>query len=271
MRACYLLLLVLFTALFSGFSDNASELPAKPSIRVATFNVSIEASNYLSREELANHPSRSVIVKENLSHGEHPQIKNIAEIIQRTRPDILLLNEFDYVATPQDGIELFINNYLKVSQNQQTSIDYPYFYIAPVNTGMASPYDLDNDGKKAGVAGDAYGFGYYPGQYAMALLSRYPIDHKRIRSFQTFLWNAMPNALVPQNDDGSPWYSSEEWENLRLSSKSHWDIPIKTNNGTINIIAAHPTPPNFDGVEDRNGKRNHDEIRLINNYISNAS
>ena len=30
-----------------------------------------------------------------LSNSDHPQISNIAEIIQRVRPDILLLNEFD--------------------------------------------------------------------------------------------------------------------------------------------------------------------------------
>jgi len=80
-----------------------------------------------------------VIVKQLLSGGEHSQIRNIAEIIQRVRPDILLLNEFDYISAPQEGIELFIDNFLNKSQNGQASIDYPYYYIAPVNTGLASP------------------------------------------------------------------------------------------------------------------------------------
>ncbi|MGL5872665.1 MAG: esterase-like activity of phytase family protein, partial [Xenococcaceae cyanobacterium] len=31
---------------------------------------------------------------------------------------------------------------------------------------------------------------------------------------------------------------------------------------------SHPTPPVFDGAEDRNGKRNHDEIRLFADYIT---
>lgn len=252
-----------------GYRFNAEA--SKPTIRVATFNVSIEATNYLSRKEVEKDPSRSSIVKRFLASGDHPQIKNIAEIIQRTRPDIILLNEFDYIADSKQGIELFIKNYLNVSQNEQSAIDFPYYYIAPANTGLASPFDLDNDGKKSGIAGDAYGFGYYPGQYAMALLSRYPMKHKQIRTFQTFLWKDMPNALQPRNDDGSPWYSAEEWAHLRLSSKSHWDIPIETDAGIINIIAAHPTPPTFDGAEDRNGKRNHDEIRLISDYLSNES
>ncbi|MEO1274248.1 MAG: endonuclease/exonuclease/phosphatase family protein, partial [Pseudomonadota bacterium] len=29
------------------------------------------------------------------------------------------------------------------------------------------------------------------------------------------------------------------------------------------LVAAHPTPPVFDGPENRNGRRNHDEIRLL--------
>ena len=34
---------------------------------------------------------------------------------------------------------------------------------------------------------------------------------------------------------------------------------------------AHPTPPVFDGPEDRNGRRNHDEIRLFADYVSTES
>jgi len=252
-----------------SFNISGHNTDKQSSLRVATFNVSIEATNYLTRNEIANDPSQSAIVTTLLARGDHPQIKNIAEIIQTVRPDIILLNEFDYIDNPKYGIELFIKNYLNVSQNAQTSIDFPYYYIAPVNTGIATIYDLDNDGKKNGIAGDAYGFGYYPGQYAMTLLSRYPIKHEQIRTLQTFLWKEMPNALQPVNDDGSQWYSTDEWAELRLSSKSHWDIPIETDNGVINIIAAHPTPPTFDGAEDRNGKRNHDEIRLITDYLSN--
>jgi len=272
MKTSYGLIVALLSTgtLLSGCWHGSSNNDNSKTIRVATFNVSIEATNYLTRKEIAEDPSRSQIVKDLLARGNHPQIKNIAEIIQRTRPDIVLLNEFDYIPAPEQGIKSFIKNYLNISQNEQPSIDYPYYYIAPANTGIASPYDLDNDGKKTGIAGDAFGFGYYSGQYAMVLLSRYPIRKEKIRHFQTFLWKDMPNALRPKNEDGSPWYSAEEWAHLRLSSKSHWDIPVETDAGLLNIIAAHPTPPTFDGVEDRNGKRNHDEIRFISDYLSNA-
>jgi endonuclease/exonuclease/phosphatase family metal-dependent hydrolase len=37
---------------------------------------------------------------------------------------------------------------------------------------------------------------------------------------------------------------------------------------TVHLLAAHPTPPTFDGPEDRNGTRNHDEIRFWADYVS---
>ncbi|MCA9283375.1 MAG: endonuclease/exonuclease/phosphatase family protein, partial [Phycisphaerales bacterium] len=67
------------------------------------------------------------------------------------------------------------------------------------------------------------------------------------------------------------WYAPEELAVLPLSSKSHWDVPVILDNGaTVHILASHPTPPVFDGPEDRNGRRNHDEIRLIADYINGA-
>jgi hypothetical protein len=42
------------------------------------------------------------------------------------------------------------------------------------------------------------------------------------------------------------------------------DTPI----GRIHLLAAHPTPPVFDGPERRNAARNHDEIRLWAEYVS---
>ncbi len=37
---------------------------------------------------------------------------------------------------------------------------------------------------------------------------------------------------------------------------------------TVHFLVSHPTPPVFDGPEDRNGTRNHDEIRLWADYVS---
>lgn len=233
-------------------------------LRVATFNVSMEATNYQQKGQALDSQKLSKL----LQNGQHQQIKNIAEIIQRVRPDVILLNEFDYIAEPNKGVQAFVNNYLAQPQADQQPISYPYFYIAPVNTGLPTPYDLDNDGKQSNYGGDAQGFGLYEGQYGMVVLSKYPIKKERARTLQAFLWKDMPDHKVTIDPTTrQPWYSEQEWQNLRLSSKSHWDLPIEVNGKLFHLLAMHPTPPVFDGEEDRNGNRNHDEIRLMADYI----
>lgn len=238
-------------------------------LRVATFNVSMEADNYVSGGAVPNGDELFIA----LADAEHPQIRNIAEIIQRVRPDIILLNEFDYLPDLKKGVHAFLTNYLSKSQQGATAISYPYVFLAPVNTGVDSGVDLSNDGMKSGKEGDAFGYGKYPGQYGMVLLSRYPIVTSDIRTFQRFLWKDMPNGLLTTitNEAGQQWYSDEAQSVFRLSSKSHWDVPVNVNGEVIQILASHPTPPVFDGPEDRNGKRNHDEIRFWSDYVSGGS
>ncbi|MDX1678465.1 endonuclease/exonuclease/phosphatase family protein, partial [Arsukibacterium sp.] len=237
---------------------------ATAEVKVATFNVSMESTNYLPAGQTGN----GKILARILADGDNQQVKNIAAIIQRVRPDILLLNEFDYIAQPEQGIQAFINNYLNKSQQGSEAIDYPYFYYATVNTGQPSPFDLDNDGRASGVGSDAWGFGYYPGQYGMAILSKFPIDKPNVRTFQHFKWRDMPGFMPTRKPDGSPWYSEEAWQQMPLSSKSHWDVPVIVNGKTVHLLASHPTPPVFDGPENRNGIRNHDEIRFWLDYLN---
>jgi hypothetical protein len=236
------------------------------SVRIATFNVSMEASNYLPRGAM---PTGEELF-DNLKTSDNQQIRNIAEIIQRVRPDIILLNEFDYTSDATKGPLAFINHYLTISQQGAEPIDYPYFYVAPVNTGVPSGVDLNHNSVSTDNGGDTFGFGLYPGQYGMVLLSKYPIQQNNIRTFQHFLWKDMPNGLLNsvKTEDGKDWYSPQAKSVFRLSSKSHWDVPITLANKTVHILASHPTPPVFDGPENRNGKRNHDEIRFWSDYIS---
>ncbi|MEM7758364.1 MAG: phytase [Cyanobacteria bacterium P01_A01_bin.40] len=225
-------------------------------IRFATYNVSL---NRTAEGELIT----------DLSTPDNEQAKNVAEVIQRNNPDIVLLNEFDFDAEGT-AIELFQENYLGVSQNGVAPVEYPYVYLAPSNTGIPSGLDFDNDGSTDG-AGDAFGFGFYPGQFAMVLLSKYPIVEEDVRTFQNFIWQDMPGALLPDDlttPEPQDFYSPEELEAFRLSSKSHWDIPIEVNGEVIHVLASHPTPPVFDGEEDRNGRRNHDEIRFWSDYVT---
>jgi hypothetical protein len=204
-----------------------------------------------------------------LQTGTDPQIGAVAEIIQRVRPDILLVNEFDYEPGGA-ALDLFRENYLEVGRNGADPIDYPYAYTAPSNTGVPSGFDLDNNGAVGGP-NDAFGFGLFTGQFGMAVFSMYPIEAQEVRTFQTFLWKDMPGALLPDDPATSApadWYSPAELDVFRLSSKSHWDVPIDIGPRTLHFLVSHPTPPVFDGPEDRNGTRNHDEIRFWADYVT---
>ena len=238
------------------------------SVRVATFNAFLNrsaAGELLS--DLADPANPSATQAARID-----QIRAVAEIIQRVRPDVLLLNEFDFDAQGT-GLKLFQKNFLSKSQNGAKPIYYRYKFNQPSNTGIPSGFDLDNDGNIGGPEGsfdyadDSFGFGQFEGQFAMAMLSRYPIDYKRARTFQKFLWADMPGALLPRLN-GNDWYSPEELAIVRLSSKSHWDVPVIVKGKRVHILAAHPTPPVFDGLEDRNGRRNHDEIRFWVDYVT---
>ncbi|OZG71547.1 endonuclease [Hahella sp. CCB-MM4] len=229
-------------------------------VRFATFNASL---NRNSGGELIS----------DLSDSGNAQAQAVAEIIQRARPDVLLINEFDY---DQDGeaARLFQQNYLSLSQHGAEPVEYPYVYLAPSNTGIPSGFDLNNDGivGESGfdLANDAFGFGTFAGQYGMVVYSRYPILKWHVRTFQNFLWKDMPGAMLPDNPETPEphdWFSPQELGVVRLSSKSHWDIPLLVAGRIVHILASHPTPPVFDGPEDRNGTRNHDEIRFWADYI----
>jgi myo-inositol-hexaphosphate 3-phosphohydrolase len=268
MRLRIALFMALFALLASAHATAAPAQPAAtlaedaiPTVRFATFNASL------------NRNAAGQLVTD-LSAPGNAQAATVAEIIQRVRPDVLLINEFDYVEGGQ-AAQLFQQNYLGVSHNGTEPITYTYRYVAPSNTGIATGFDLNNNGTavitpgQPGYGDDAFGFGAFPGQFGMAVYSQYEIDEEQIRTFQKFLWKDMPGALLPTNPaTGQPWYSAEELAVFRLSSKSHWDLPINVEGRIIHFLVSHPTPPVFDGTEDRNGKRNHDEIRFWADYIT---
>jgi Endonuclease/Exonuclease/phosphatase family len=239
------------------------------SVRFATFNLSLNRSAAGLLVDHLSHPEVDDVFRR--------QARNNAEVIQRTRPDVLLINEFEFA--PQ-AVELFRRNFLEVSQNGARPIHYRYAFIAPSNTGVATGFDLNNNGAivttpgAPGYGDDAFGFGAFPGQFGMVVYSKYPILRGRVRTFQFFRWKDMPGARLPDDPATSApadWYSPDELNVFRLSSKSHWDLPIRIGKETVHFLVSHPTPPVFDGPEDRNGTRNHDEIRFWADYISGGS
>ena len=262
-RKHYLILLIVLVIVFVlGTVSSAQAVSqgdkGKPDpVRFSTFNASLNRFN-----------AGQLI--QDLSTPGNAQARTVAEIIQRTRPEVLLINEFDYDdqggANDSLAAQLFQDNYLSVPHNGAEAIEYEYRFVMPSNTGIPSGRDLDKNGTIGGP-GDAFGFGFFPGQYGMAVFSQYPIDYEAARTFQLFLWKDMPDAMLPVNPDGSDWYDEGDLEIFRLSSKSHWDVPILINGKTVHFLTSHPTPPVFDGPEDRNGTRNNDEIRFWADYI----
>jgi Endonuclease/Exonuclease/phosphatase family len=248
-------LLALDGAALAAAGEGASGGDDGRRVRFATFNASL------------NRAAEGQLIAD-LSTPDNLQAQNAAETIQRTRPDVLLINEFDFDARGE-AARLFQRNYLSVGHNGAAPIHYPFRFVAPSNTGIPSGFDLDNDGTVGGP-NDAFGFGAYPGQFGMAVFSRFPILRRHVRTFQHFLWKDMPGALLP-DDPATPapadWYSPEELDVFRLSSKSHWDLPVLIGGRVVHTLVSHPTPPVFDGPEDRNGTRNFDEIRLWADYV----
>jgi hypothetical protein len=247
--------------------------PPEP-VRFATFNASLnrgvagQALSDLSAPFDLSEPDATL-------RARRAQAANVAETIQRVRPEVLLINEFDF--EPGNALATaFQDNYLSVSHNGSTPIEYPFVFVAPSNTGIPSGMDFSNDGIVGGP-NDAFGFGFFPGQFGLAVFSQHPILADEIRTFQEFLWKDMPGALLPDNPATpapADWYSPAELEIFRLSSKSHWDVPIDIGGTMVHFLVSHPTPPVFDdppafpaGV-DFNGRRNFDEIRLWADYVT---
>lgn len=243
-----------------------------------------------------------------LKNPDQPRLKRLAEIIQRVRPNVILLNEIAYDQedapgfakgdTPGQNAARFCDNFLRVAQAPDVQPLKFRAFMAPVNTGQPSGMDLDKNGAvvktypapgpsdAAGFspehsdaardyAGDCWGFGTFPGQYAMALLvdERLAIREKDVRTFRLLPWDYVPGAFVPvESDQRTAWYPTEVLEVFRLSSKSHWDVPVELPGGAVlHFLCSHPTPPAFDGPEKRNARRNHDEIRFWVDYLENAS
>lgn len=88
----------------------------------------------------------------------------------------------------------------------------------------------------------------------MVLLSHFPIDADAARTFQHFLWKDMPGALLPTDPvTQQPWYSQEDLQVFRLSSKSHWDVPIHIPVSTMPLKAAAGVPK--DGQQQGRGSK----------------
>jgi Endonuclease/Exonuclease/phosphatase family len=209
-------------------------------VRVATFNTELQRDG----------PG---LMLRDIRRDKDPQIAAVVEVIRQTAPDVLALQGIDWDYENQ-GLNAL------VERIEEAGLIYPYRLALRPNSGMASQFDLDGDGRLGGP-GDSQGYGSFSGQGGLAVLSRYPINTDAVRDLSPLLWQALPGAVLP-TDRGGPFPSIEAQAAQRLSSTAHWIVPIDLPSGPLHLMTFQAAPPVFDGPEDRNGLRNRDEIRL---------
>ena len=189
-----------------------------------------------------------------LARGEDDQINAVLKVIAAADADVLALQGIDYDLTGEA-----LSRFAKAA-------GYPHHFALRPNTGMPTGLDMDGDGRLGGPR-DAQGYGRFSGQGGMAIISRLPIDVDNVQDLSALLWRDVPGALLPEVN-GAPFPSADAQAIQRLSTTGHWIVPIIGPNGPFDVLTFHASPPVFDGPEDRNGKRNHDEIMLWLNVLA---
>lgn len=225
-----------------------SPAEAETTVRIATFNTE------LARE------GPGLLLRDILSEDD-PQVEAVARLIAGAKPDVIALQGIDY------DHELIAARAL--AQRIAAHGHYlPHVYALRPNTGMTTGLDLDGDRRK-GRPRDAQGYGTFAGQGGMAVLSRFPIVVEDVRDFSGILWRDVPEALL-RLEDGTPLLTDRVEKLQRFSTVAHWVVPVRIADQTLRLLTFHASPPVFDGPEDRNGRRNHDEIVFWLKYLDGA-
>lgn len=198
-------------------------------IRIATYNTE------LSRD------GPGLFLRDILKR-EAPDIEAATRLIAEARADVIVLQGVDY------DLGLVALSALR-DRIGEAGVVYPHLFAGRPNSGIALKIDIDGDGRRDG-ARDAQGYGRFAGAGGMAVLSRWPVtlaaDHSE------FLWRDLTAGLIAPNDAAH--------RVQRLSSVAHWTLEVTPEDSQpVTLMTFHATPPVFDGPEDRNGRRNHDE------------
>ena len=181
-----------------------------------------------------------------MADGKDPQASAAVAVIGALDADVILLTGIDYDARGQ-AVQALADRLAKAGH------PYPYTLALRPNTGIATGLDLDGNGQR-GEARDAQGYGRFAGQAGMAVLSRLPILTDQVQDYSFFLWADLPGSLIP------PDTPAKVRAVQRLSTSGHWAVPVRLRDGrALTLLVWYATPPVFDGPEDRNGRRNHDE------------
>ena len=214
-------------------------------LRIATWNVGLERAG----------PG---LLLRDIAGGRDPQVVAVLHGLVALDADAVLLTGVDFDLGGAALAEL--QTHLAAA-----GLEYRWRFALAPNAGVATGLDLDGDGRRGG-ARDAQGWGRFAGAGGMAVLSRLPIDTDQARDFSGLLWADLPGALLPLGMDGAVLRVQ------RLATTGFWEVPLRLpGGGRLHLLAWHATPPVFDGPEDRNGRRNHDEtafwLRLLTGQL----
>ncbi len=187
-----------------------------------------------------------------------PQISSLVKVITAALPDVLVLTGFD-----NDAGDLALAQFAARFGGK-----FPYFRGLVGNEGRESGLDLDGDGKLGGWA-DALGFGKFPGNAGMAILTRYPI--LSVSNENEILWTGVEGAGMPRRSDGSYFLRSDVAVKIPVFSHGFFEVDIDLGDSVLTVFASYLSPPVFDGPEDMNGLRNAAELQTIAGLLKDRS
>jgi hypothetical protein len=167
---------------------------------------------------------------------------------------VMVLTNFDY---DHDLVAL------RAFSDLVAASGHPMLHVLALqpNSGVQTGLDLDGDGQVGGRR-DAQGYGRFAGDGGIAVLSRHPLA--TTADLTGLLWRDLPGNLVSEEE------KARFGDIQRLSSTGHWVVRVDAPGGPFDVMAYAATPPVFDGPEDRNGRRNHDETALWLRYLDTA-
>ena len=204
-------------------------------LRIATYNADLSA------------PGPGLLLHDLRKPDMPPQRAAALQAMAALDADVLLLTGIDYDLKGEALAAL-------AAQLEAKGARYPHRLALRPNTGVPTGRDLDGNGQ-LGEPRDAQGWGRFPGEGGMAVLSRLPIGTET-RDFSGFLWADLPGNLMPDTDPAQ--------DIQRLHTTGAHEVPILLPDGrTLRLLAFYASPPAFDGREDRNGRRNHDEAAFL--------
>lgn len=203
-------------------------------LKIATYNVELTRAG----------PG---LLLRDIEAGQDPTVEAVVSVLAALDADVILLTGIDY---DMGGV---------AAAALGARAGYPFVLPLRGNSGVATGLDLDGNGR-LGEARDAMAYGRFAGQAGMAVLSRHPFA-AGARDFSALLWADLPGAMLPAD------MTAQVRAVQRLSTSGHWEVPVQAPGGVIRLLCWYATPPVFDGPEDRNGRRNHDEsafwLRLL--------